>query len=855
VIRFGAVFCLAFVLRQLPLIALLTIAAAALFAAVTPGAGELGDHQQTADPDRRVRAHAIEYAQHHWGLTVGDPTRDVLVLDSSAWGAPTTPHATQHSTVIMRAGVDGADDLYRFDLSAAPNGVPIRIGYLRRLTLTGEVEERLLTSSGTRVAFARYERGHYDSVVVLDFAGEPAELTASWSPTARFFDRLSNLQHQGQLRGIGRTHYVFDFPPQDLSMAFDGPRYLELSLGTARQIRIDLDETDDAREPSGISVRRTIRVEPMPIHVAVDVVRDLPFIGAERMVVVERIAFDLRDTLRRQQRRIEGAPEAIEVAGISTRPATELSPDGFGVLSGEEQRRAIVPPPPIEPFLSTLLPGETEWVPVVETVTPAPDGQPVFFQSFVRVDPQRDWVAVHVTAWDPARLRLDIVAGLEEPIPQTAALGTGMIPREDLDRLVAGFSGGFQTVHGVYGMIENRAELVSPRRMAATVATFENGHVGLGRWDGSWRRIPGRLIGLRQNLRPLIEHGVYDPDERGHWGWARGQRAGVPSSPLTVRSGLCRLPNGGLVYFIGDEIDGEALAETMLHTGCDFGIHLEMNPGHTGFEYYSVVSRRDYESRLLLPNSRLTRHPRFIRMSSRDFFYLTLRDVVPLPTLPDGCDPEAEIPYERLTQIGVQLAPEVAALLARPLALFLVDHPVCDQPALATEVIRLPLDTVRAGVAYSRDDTHSGERHAITMRIARRETMDSLDVDLSGRIQWDSETGQGVPAIRLSIERRIPDEFGSVLGIDEAGFFYLLLGDSPAALQATHDRLRLSAAYWLPRAPGAAGAEVRFDDGGTRSFPVTEDTSVTGGFALWLDYLPPPVTQRFSHPLDVIMTP
>ena len=70
-------------LRQLPLVALLTIAAAALFATVTPDAGELGDHHQTADPAQRVRAHAIEYAQRHWGLTVRDPDRDVLVLDSS----------------------------------------------------------------------------------------------------------------------------------------------------------------------------------------------------------------------------------------------------------------------------------------------------------------------------------------------------------------------------------------------------------------------------------------------------------------------------------------------------------------------------------------------------------------------------------------------------------------------------------------------------------------------------------------------------------------------------------------------------------------------------------------------------
>ena len=92
----------------------------------------------------------------------------------------------------------------------------------------------------------------------------------------------------------------------------------------------------------------------------------------------------------------------------------------------------------------------------------------------------------------------------------------------------------------------------------------------------------------------------------------------------------------------------------MLDARCAFGIHLDMNPGHAGFEFYDVAPdgklaplgrplQSDWEAEgkvpdmagLGLPARRMIRgmghmlFPRYIQREARDFFYLTSRPILP----------------------------------------------------------------------------------------------------------------------------------------------------------------------------------------------------------------------------------
>ena len=43
---------------------------------------------------------------------------------------------------------------------------------------------------------------------------------------------------------------------------------------------------------------------------------------------------------------------------------------------------------------------------------------------------------------------------------------------------------------------------------------------------------------------------------------------------------------GFVGYFYGGSVDPDVLALAMQRARCSYGIHLDMNPGHTGLEFY-----------------------------------------------------------------------------------------------------------------------------------------------------------------------------------------------------------------------------------------------------------------------------
>jgi hypothetical protein len=105
----------------------------------------------------------------------------------------------------------------------------------------------------------------------------------------------------------------------------------------------------------------------------------------------------------------------------------------------------------------------------------------------------------------------------------------------------------------------------------------------------------------------------------------------------------------------------------MIQTRCSYGIALDMNAGHAGMEFYKVAPKGslptlgrgldtkweaegevsgmpgwDFRAKRLIKGMGLMSFPRYIQREARDYFYLTLRWVVPGDNLPTVVDPAVE---------------------------------------------------------------------------------------------------------------------------------------------------------------------------------------------------------------------
>jgi hypothetical protein len=221
-----------------------------------------------------------------------------------------------------------------------------------------------------------------------------------------------------------------------------------------------------------------------------------------------------------------------------------------------------------------------------------------------------------------------------------------------MKRLVGAFNGGFQARHGEFGMQVDHVEYLPPKPYAATVMELADGSTGFGAWPGPESKSSNAdIISFRQNLTALVQDEKFNLWQRSWWG---GTPPGWPDRVHTARSGLCLTREGFVGYFYGANIAAEDLGATMVDARCSFGIHLDMNPGHVGFEFYNVAPRGQlgsldhplraeseaegtipdmpdlvFRARRMVRGMGSTLFPRYVQRQARDFFYLTSRPLLP----------------------------------------------------------------------------------------------------------------------------------------------------------------------------------------------------------------------------------
>jgi hypothetical protein len=588
------------------------------------------------------------------------------------------------------------DDLYYAAVRCAGEGVVLDVHATTNLTRTSSAAEGAPVRLGDSVLYASRVGERFDAITLLDVRGEPASLTAGWPARARLQNAVTNAQETGRTAGFGKRRYALVTPAARIAVGREAGRFVLVVDGA--RIVFDPAREEPVEGASLVELRPTEKSIPGSITWLVDTVRNLSFVGAAPIEWLEHTVFGLKDRFERLRYALAGdasdeAAEAAAELGGGHAPASTADADAARAPLGEVAVEMGWPPAPLTPVLSDSLRGEGEWVPVDDDafVQRWPHAPPPFFQTFLRPDADRRYARTFVTIWDARQIQLHIAMGTREPESATGETGTGLVPRDErtLSRLVAGFNGGFQALHGEFGMMADGRVYLPPKPWAATVAVFEDGRVGVGSWPApassaayderaATAQIPEGMVAMRQNLTTVVEDGRYNPWER--WWWGAAPEAATEQT-FTHRSGLCVTREGFLAFFWGGSLGPEALGAAMNATRCVRGMHLDMNSKHTGLEFYRLA--RDAASLPPLPaplpddawegalpnpegatgawtvrarkavrSMDPMRFPRYIRRDPRDFFFLTLRPMLPGPELPG-------LPGQRPVALSTQGLPHV----------------------------------------------------------------------------------------------------------------------------------------------------------------------------------------------------
>ena len=599
------------------------------------------------------------------------------------------------------------------------------------------------------------------------------------------------------------------------------------ALADEASIEVQLGRVEPLSGAERVAVSAWIPAEPGTLTWLVDTIRNLSFVGPEPIAWLEHRVFRVKDLAER------GFYSVVE-----TDTAAEVAED-LGVTAAQSRERLQLsvtdpelgwPPGPLEPLVRRPVEGEGQWIAIVDDpfVRAYPNAPPAFYQTFLQVDPDRPFTRVYVIVWDARQVQLRIMTGTREPESATGETGPGQVPRdpEVLRRVVGGFNGGFQALHGEFGMMSEGRTYLPPKPWAATVAVFDDGRVGMGSWmdppEGvrryreSWAmaQIPGNMREMRQNLTSVVEGERYNPWRRWWWG-AAPQNA--DDQVFIDRSGLCLTREGFLAYFWGKSMGADELGAAMLSARCVRGIHLDMNSRHTGFEFYNVRSgadphpplerrpRRGSEFEQPVPGAEgwvmrgrkavrsMTpmRFPRYMLRDARDFFYLTLRPTLPGPDL-ETADGPLRLATEGLPHAGWPHAFARAALGTGP---------------AATQIVRIdPLRAIAAPLAGSAHRTVL----AWLSQAATLPTEGGLAlyaIPAPGGVGRRHEIGEAPEGATILLRGpALSDAHGAALGVDSEGFLLymertLAPAGGPASAPGLGERLEaagVQAAIGLP---------------------------------------------------------
>jgi len=213
-------------------------------------------------------------------------------------------------------------------------------------------------------------------------------------------------------------------------------------------------------------------------------------------------------------------------------------------------------------------PLEGVWQPVGNKVA----GVPAVYVTRVRTDNVH--TSYYATAmWiDTSLTTTMFIPGYEEPKGGPNPYN-GSLPEQYWPLLMSNINGAFrlEDTRGGYYFDNITVQPLEKKRASAVI--YRDGRLRIGRWGRDVQLTPDVLV-VRQNLDLIVDRGksqVNNPSYSASWG------ATTDKENLAWRAGLGQRSDGSLVYVIGQALSAQSLADTLVASGAQRAMVLDMN--------------------------------------------------------------------------------------------------------------------------------------------------------------------------------------------------------------------------------------------------------------------------------------
>jgi hypothetical protein len=340
--------------------------------------------------------------------------------------------------------------------------------------------------------------------------------------------------------------------------------------------------------------------------------------------------------------RVSGTPAAA--APPPARPASTATDPGAGpVVGATPNGTPLFPPKDVRPpFERSAAPGDGRFEAFGEAARGerAATEPPLVVRTVIHPHPESRWMTVTVAAIDLDRVAVRLMPGTEDLRYANLPVGSesGLVPEADRPALIAVMNGGFQPKHGHWGLVANGVVVSKPREDGCTIALDPGFGVQIGPFAGLPEAARASHT-LRQTPPCLVEGGLVHPalvagkDKAwaGHTADLRTRRRSALGIDASRRV---------LFYAIGEETEPRWLAEGLRVAGATSAAELDINWYWTRFLLFGNGTKDGPDARsglritsTLVPKMEHQETEYVERASTRDFFYVVRRDLLP-PTTP-----------------------------------------------------------------------------------------------------------------------------------------------------------------------------------------------------------------------------
>ena len=257
------------------------------------------------------------------------------------------------------------------------------------------------------------------------------------------------------------------------------------------------------------------------------------------------------------------------------------------------------------------LPGEGVW-----RVAVSVHGHPALLKTYVRQSKTYSSYYVGVVSMDQRLLKFGLRPGTEDP--GYGHWGVPMdIPAGARTGLVATFNSGFRVYAAGGGIYLHGHYDGSLVKGAASEVYYKNGKLDIGRWGYGALHMGPDIAAVRQNLKPIVEHGqvpaTVDQNVLSSWGATLGGGYDV------WRSGIGITKDHRIIFVYGDALSVRTLADLLKRAGCVTAMELDINPDWMSFMYYLPKGHPGNPTPVNLLKTQIQNPYRYYAISNRDF--------------------------------------------------------------------------------------------------------------------------------------------------------------------------------------------------------------------------------------------